>query len=151
MGKKIKATVCMICVYVVSFMTTVTAFAEGFIIANPNFVGKYTDAAGIIPGYILVDQVDGSVKIFAYEDDKELCFYTGRSEDAKLSNSPYNFYARFETVARVTIDGSPAYDTSPRYDYKATGDIKLTYGFLWSIKKVTIVSNESAHSYEHIP
>ena len=147
MRNKIKAAVCCVCVFVVTFMLTVTAFAD-YIVANGNFIGKYTATDGLIPGYILVNT--DNVQLFAYEDDDYLCFFTGTSDSAKLSNSPrYNFFADFERANRVTLDGSPAYGGGYVSGYHATGDIDITYGFLWTVKKVTIISNQSSHKYAH--
>lgn len=133
----------MICVYVVSFMTTVTAFAS-FDVKNSRYIGKYIDEAGIIPGYILVDDVDECVKLFAYEDDNYLCFVTGSSETAilgKYLTTPFTFYSYYIKVKRVTLDGSPAYGDGYINGYYATGDLKTT------LFKEKIISNESAHTY----
>lgn len=88
MKNKIKQMVCMICVFVVSFMLTATAFAESaFVIQNNNYFGYY-DAVNNSRGLVTVREE--FVKMGVYEYDEDLYMY-GTSTDGALTSEYYAF------------------------------------------------------------
>ena len=99
----------------------------------------------------MVDDVDGNIKLFAYEDDDKLCFYTGTSSDARITtvSSRYGFYAMIDKEIRVTIDGSPAYGGGYEPDYRATSNIDFSRNIFGIIKKIIIIYDQSSHKYAH--
>lgn len=145
MRSKIKRMVCIACAFVTSFLLTVTAYSaalgEGDI-ANPNYLGKYTNE--YIPGYIWAK--DGNLVLYAYEDDNYQCFVTGSVGSYVLKNGRSGFEAIFPTAARVQLNGNPAVGNITLIDYRATGDVSEEV-FLGYITKVKIASKQSSLVY----
>ena len=140
LNKKIKKAVCLLCVFVMTFLMTTTAFAD-FIVANSNFLGKYTCVGNYTPGYIQVS--DGHIYLYVYMDDDRGIFVTVTSTEGKLSNSNRNLYAIFGEVKKVQLNGSPAYGGGYIENYTVIGDVDVS--LFWS--KITILPYNTTFKY----
>lgn len=142
---KAKQLFCMVCVFVASFLITVTAFAED--ISNSTFYGTYK-----YPGNSsqCIENHDGEyVWLRIYRDDENHGYYSGVSYFFKISNAPpEHFYAECNSVLQVNPSNGRPYSPQVKIDnYTATGTIDIKYSFL-SIESITINSNQSAnHKY----
>ncbi len=146
---KVKRMLCLVCVFVASFVLTVTAFAD-FIIYNENFIGKYKCNSRLFPDSYVQVMNTGIFKLHAYYDDNRdgllyySAFISGSSQDGKISNSPpYNFYAYFENAYLVLRNGDLPTHITYIPDYQAIGDIDVEGKW----KKISIISKQSDYSY----
>lgn len=143
---KAKQMFCMACVFVASFLVTVTAFAA-VDLSNDNFIGTYEYENN--PSQCIEVHDEGYVRLRIYRDDENNGYYSGVSYEYKLSATGSDqFYAKCEYVAKVNgANGRPYTPLIKIKDYIATGDINIKYG-LWGVpESITIKSKQSNRKY----
>ncbi len=133
---KVKRLICLVCVFVASFMLTVTTFASDY--GYDYFHGIYTkenrEKDG--KGYVSITR-EGCFGIFAYKDFDEKCYVTGRNGEGSISNGVNGLNATFSIVTKCTKDGKTPVNKGTIPDYSALGDV------VGKTSKITIYSKKS--------
>lgn len=101
---KVKQLMCMVCVFVASFLVTVTAYAY-IDVDYSIYGGKYKSYDESAPGYISISEEN--IRLVVYRDDPHNCFVSGTTTVGYvLYSPPKDFYALFSSVIKVNTDGS---------------------------------------------
>lgn len=143
---KAKQLFCMVCAFIASFLVTVTAFAnDDYDSENKNFFGTYRCNAISLSKSLITVRNDGYCDITAYWDLENKEFYSGRTSDFKISNSPTNFFANYKTVKKVISNGTEVKDSKGNSiiidGYVASGDVSI------DSSKIKIRSNQCGLDY----
>lgn len=137
---KAKQLFCMACVFVASFLVTVTAFAAStYGTVNPNWYGTYIcSKPSLSSSKIIVKDVD-NCDIVAYFDNRPQyrTYFSGNTDDYVLTPSAKPpFSANFDKVNQVSSSGNPVKQNGViviENDYLTTGSVKsLGYKFICS-------------------
>lgn len=133
---KAKQLFCMVCVFVASFLLTVTAFAESaFEIQNSNYFGTYVAQVNSM-GYVMVKE---DIVRFAIYHHDTYGYLNGTAQHGFLTKNAYSF-----TISEATIVNNGGVPLGTKaYNVNATGTTTVKGGEIitWVIKSITLTPN----------